>query len=93
MIIKIVRAYKDVNARWLITGEGEMLAGIDVTKPEVIMCDPKAEYKSGSLLRELVEVSKECGALKEQVRCLEEELAAYREGTETVGRPPAARAG
>ena len=68
-VIRIIEIYKDLNARWLITGDGEMLDGEKT--PDIIQ-KPIEDY--GKFAQLLVEKSEECGRLKERNLCLLEEI-------------------
>lgn len=63
--------YKNINARWLITGEGEMLE-----EPKTKQEQPADFGKD--LPRLLMEKSEECGVLKTRLEQCEEELAKFR---------------
>lgn len=59
VLVKIIRNHDQINARWLITGEGEMLDGIKADMVE----EPKVDY--GKDLQDRLEAkSEEIGALK-----------------------------
>jgi transcriptional regulator with XRE-family HTH domain len=77
MVVKLVQAYSDINARWLITGEGVMLSE---RNPDVLNDSGCQDY--GKIL-EVFESKfeakyelkvEECGMLKERVRRLTEEI-------------------
>lgn len=87
-LIDIVIAYKDLNARWLITGEGEML-----NDESCVVREPVGSYVGG-IDPQLKEAWKECGVLTERVRCLEEELQKHKHGGKSQdSRNAEARAG
>lgn len=88
VIVRIIVAYKDLNARWLITGEGEML-----NDESCVVREPVGSYVGG-IDPQLKEAWKECGVLTERVRCLEEELQKHKHGGKSQdSRNAEARAG
>ncbi|WP_372772324.1 helix-turn-helix domain-containing protein [Mangrovibacterium sp.] len=42
-ISKLLETYPDINAKWLITGDGEMLVGPPVKKPDLFDAVPKID--------------------------------------------------
>jgi transcriptional regulator with XRE-family HTH domain len=65
-IIRIIELFKDLNARWLITGDGEMLSGSPI--PEPVTDQTKSMLEALQLIREL---HKENGELIRENKDLE----------------------
>jgi len=89
VIKDILETYPQVDARWLITGEGTMLkkeTDIDVVS------EPKSEY---AILLDRYEVkTEECGALKRELDIVKRENEILRAGGSDQGQDTAeARAG
>lgn len=77
-LLSMIKAYKDINARWLITGEGKMIEGEKYTIPaetinEIKDLEPKYEYN------ECVEKEKIIDAQKETIQSLKETIRTQRE--------------
>ena len=88
-LVRMIENYKELNARWLITGEGEMLEG-SVHLPQIV-AEPKVDY--GDCMARLEAKAEECGRLKAVNQFLTEEISQLKgiSGREPVGRR--ARAG
>jgi hypothetical protein len=89
MIVRMIEYYKDLNARWLITGEGEMLEGGKMMPGE----EDLTEF-GGILLDRLMDEKEKVGALKKEVEFLKAEIDHLRAGGAGRGQShPKARAG
>ena len=88
-ILNIINEYKDINARWLITGEGEMLDELKQIPSEIELTE------FGTVLMErLLEEKEMVGSLKKEVEYLKAENDRLRtEGTGRGQKLPNARAG
>lgn len=78
---KILKRYLDLNRKWLVNGEGEMLNNIDILE------DPPARY---GMCRECAAKEKEIRKLKDQINFLKEEIKEYKrevsEKDQQIGR-------
>lgn len=82
-VLEIIKVYKDLNARWLITGEGEMLES-NAMNPQIV-AEPKVDY--GDCMARLEAKAEECGRLKAVNQFLKEEISQLKgnSGREPVG--------
>lgn len=88
-LIKMVRYYPDINARWLITGEGEMLEGQKITPTE----DELMEF-GGTLLDRLLEEKGKASVFENEIKHLNLEIERLKSEINSRGQQePRARAG
>lgn len=78
MLELLLRAYNNLNARWLITGEGEML-GTELSAVQ----EGQAKY-GDSRSPELKEAWMQCGALKLENTQLKERIAQLETGGQSL---------
>lgn len=76
----------DVNPRWLLTGEGEMLAEEGAAGTAEAPAQGANNTNSAQMMQIIIEQAQEIGKLKEQVRQLtiEQEKLAARANTATI---------
>lgn len=76
----------DVNPRWLLTGEGEMLAEEGAAGTAEAPTQGANNTNSAQMMQIIIEQAQEIGKLKEQVRQLtiEQEKLAARANTATI---------
>ncbi len=76
----------DVNPRWLLTGEGEMLAEEGAAGTAEATTQGANNTNSAQMMQIIIEQAQEIGKLKEQVRQLtiEQEKLAARANTATI---------
>lgn len=86
-ILDIISTYKELNARWLITGEGEMLDNQKITPTE----DELMEY-GGILLDRLLEEKGKASAFENEIKHLNLEIDRLRKKCNEQDQPKA-RAG
>lgn len=60
-IVKIISVYRDLNARWFLTGEGEMIASDTVSSDSEIIQFLKNQNKE--LIEKVSELSRQIGEL------------------------------
>jgi hypothetical protein len=87
-ILEIVKVFKDVNARWLITGEGEMLENAHNSS---MVAEAPASY--GDCLARLEAKSEEVGLLKAKNHYLMQEISQLKGDSYRGQQKPKARAG
>lgn len=73
-IVKILLTYKDLNARWLLTGEGEMLSSVESVSTTELSSFLKMQNKD--LMEKVESLNREVGDLRRQ---LAEAKSGYRE--------------
>lgn len=70
-IVKIISSYRDLNARWLLTGEGEMLSSDVVQSDSEIIQFLKKQNKE--LMDKIDQLNRELGDKERQIAELKKE--------------------
>lgn len=63
-IVKILYVFKDLNARWLLTGEGEMLSAVESASNTELSAFLKKQNKE--LMEEVARLNQEVGRLQNE---------------------------
>ena len=77
-IVKILSTYKDLNARWLLTGEGEMLSTVETASNTELAAFLKNQNKE--LMEKVSELSRQIGELNAI-------LDLFKKGSAPLGTP------
>ena len=72
-IVKILSTYKDLNARWLLTGEGEMLSTVETASNTELAAFLKNQNKE--LMEKIDRLNREVGDLQRQIAEMKKENA------------------
>ena len=82
-IIMIIEKFRNLNARWLITGEGEMLNHYTPTDPASSMVEEPCHPYGREAMEMIADIARENGILQERVRTLERDLERVTTGKKT----------
>ena len=85
-IVKILSTYKDLNARWLLTGEGEMLSMIESTSNTELSSFLKIQNKE--LMEKVESLNREVGDLQRQLSELKKDYTRLDIAAESAGVKP-----
>lgn len=67
-IVRILNVYRDLNARWLLTGEGEMISGVsDSDNPDITDFLKK---QNSELMAKIELLNQEIGELKNELKSI-----------------------
>ncbi|WP_075317338.1 hypothetical protein [Bacteroides togonis] len=72
-IVKILSVYKDMNARWFLTGEGEMLSTVETASNTELAAFLKKQNKE--LMEKIEQLNRELGDRDRQISELKKECA------------------
>ena len=72
-IVKILSVYKDMNARWFLTGEGEMLSTVETVSNTELAAFLKKQNKE--LMEKIEQLNRELGDRDRQISELKKECA------------------
>lgn len=72
-IVRILNIYRDLDARWLMTGEGEMISGVsDSDNPDITDFLKK---QNSELMAKIDLLNQEIGELKNELKSMKKEHA------------------
>lgn len=73
-LLSVIRLYPNINARWLITGEGEMFQQLGKAVGSGIASEPAPEYSNGKDCKKCIEKEGMIKLLKEQAAEKDEKI-------------------
>lgn len=79
IIVKILGAFPEINANWLLTGEGEMMKGKDKENIIPVNMEMDKDELLRYLLDEIKDKRKDCSELRTEIFLLKQELALIKE--------------